>query len=146
MDSSSNFVGFWKRLVALVIDSLILGLPTSFVMIIGISFFVALGPVLSQYNLQFLGLLIPLANLVIPWLYMAGFESSGWKATPGKMALGIKVTDTNGEQISFGQATGRYFGKFVSGIILGIGFIMAGFTDQKQALHDLIANTLVLQQ
>ena len=61
------------------------------------------------------------------------------------MALGIIVTDLDGNQISFGRANGRYWSKIVSSITLLIGYIMAGFTEKKQALHDIIAGTLVLK-
>jgi uncharacterized RDD family membrane protein YckC len=71
-------------------------------------------------------------------------ESSSKQATLGKLALGIVVTDLNGNRISFGRATGRYFGKIVSGMIFAIGYIMAGFTEKKQALHDMIASCLVV--
>ena len=57
--------------------------------------------------------------------------------------MGIIVTDETGGRISFGRATGRYFSKIISAMIFWIGYIMAGFTDKKQALHDVIANTLV---
>jgi uncharacterized RDD family membrane protein YckC len=67
-------------------------------------------------------------------------------ATIGKMALGIKVTDLNGERITFGRATGRYFGKILSGLTLCIGYIIAGFSQQKQALHDILAKTLVVNK
>jgi uncharacterized RDD family membrane protein YckC len=62
------------------------------------------------------------------------------------MAIGIKVTDLNGNRISFGRATGRYFAKILSGMILMIGYIMAGFTEKKQALHDMIASCLVVMK
>ena len=62
-----------------------------------------------------------------------------------KKVLGLRVTDLNGNQISFGNATGRHFAKMLSGLLLGIGFIMIAFTDQKQGLHDQIAGTLVLR-
>ncbi len=73
-------------------------------------------------------------------------ESSPQQATLGKMALGLKVTDLRGEPISFGKATGRYFGKFVSELILYVGFMMAGWTEKKQALHDIMAGTLVVKK
>ena len=79
------------------------------------------------------------------WLYFALLESSAKQGTLGKMALGIRVTDLDGNRISFGRATGRYFAKFISAIILYIGFIMAAFTAKKQALHDIIASTLVIK-
>lgn len=62
------------------------------------------------------------------------------------MALGFKTTDMNGNRISFGKATDRYFGKFRSGITLYIGFIVAGFTEKKQALHDIMAGYLVVNK
>jgi uncharacterized RDD family membrane protein YckC len=82
---------------------------------------------------------------VAGWLYFALMESSAKGATLGKMALGLRVTDLSGNRISFGRATGRYFGKIVSGMIFSIGYIMAGFTQQKQALHDIMAGCLVVR-
>ena len=79
----------------------------------------------------------------INWLYFALLESSSMQGTLGKKALGMIVTDLSGNRIGFGRATGRYFGKILSAIILGIGFIMVAFTERKQGLHDLLANTLV---
>jgi uncharacterized RDD family membrane protein YckC len=78
------------------------------------------------------------------WLYYALFESSALQATPGKLALGIKVVDEAGNRIGFGKASGRWFAKIVSNLILGIGYLMAGFTARKQALHDMMAGTLVV--
>jgi uncharacterized RDD family membrane protein YckC len=77
------------------------------------------------------------------WIYEAALESSSKQATLGKMALALKVTDLAGQRISFVRATGRHFAKILSGMILMIGYIMAGFTERKQALHDMIAGTLV---
>jgi uncharacterized RDD family membrane protein YckC len=73
-------------------------------------------------------------------------ESSSQQGTLGKMALGIKVTDMNGSRVSFGRATGRYFAKIISGLTFSIGYIMAGFTQQKQALHDIIAGCLIINR
>jgi len=70
--------------------------------------------------------------------------SSGWQATVGKRALGMVVTGLDGRRISFARATGRHFAKYISALILFIGFIMAAFTAKKQALHDMIAETLVI--
>lgn len=82
-------------------------------------------------------------SIVAGWLYFALMESSKFQGTVGKLALGIIVTDVDGNKISFARATGRYFSKILSGFILMIGYIMAGFTEKKQALHDIIAGTLV---
>ena len=84
---------------------------------------------------------------LVEWLYFAGFESSSWQATPGKRVLNLVVTDLSGTRISFARATGRYFGKWVTGLIpVFIGYILAGITERKQALHDMIASTLVLRR
>jgi uncharacterized RDD family membrane protein YckC len=79
-------------------------------------------------------------------LYYSVMESSPWQATLGKRALGLQVTDLQGRRISFGRATGRYFAKIVSGLTLSIGYLMAGFTRRKQALHDIIAECLVVRR
>jgi len=87
-----------------------------------------------------------LAGFAVWWLYYALMESSGRQATLGKMALGIKVVDRQGGRISFARATGRYFAKILSGLILMIGYLMAGFTSRKQALHDMVAGCLVVNR
>lgn len=84
-----------------------------------------------------------MVTIVAAWLYFALLESSKLQASIGKLALGIIVTDMEGNRITFGKATGRYFGKIISAIILYVGFMMAGFTEKKQGLHDIIAGTLV---
>ncbi|MGP8049624.1 MAG: RDD family protein [Desulfobaccales bacterium] len=145
-----EYAGFWLRLVAYVIDGIfifivILGAVTVVKVILGVP--VGLGA--AKYGVKALGKgrgLIFLVFLAVPWLYFALMESSSHQATLGKMALGLKVTDLEGERISFGKATGRYFGKIVSGLILYIGFMMAGWTRKKQALHDLMAGTLVVKR
>jgi len=83
---------------------------------------------------------------ILQWLYFALMESSKHQGTVGKMVLKIKVTDEKGERISFARATGRYFGKIISGMILMIGYIMAGFTEKKQALHDILASCYVIKE
>ena len=94
--------------------------------------------------LAFVPLIGFLLTLVLRWLYFALMESSDWQATLGKRALGIKVTDDAGERIDFGRATWRYASAAVSYLILYIGFMLAGWTARKQALHDLIAGTCVV--
>jgi uncharacterized RDD family membrane protein YckC len=78
------------------------------------------------------------------WLYFSLMESSKRQATLGKLALGIQVTDMDGKRVSFGKATGRHFGKFISALILFFGFFMAGWTEKKQGLHDMMAGCLVV--
>ena len=78
--------------------------------------------------------------------YSAFFESSKWQATPGKRLMGLIVTDLNGNRISFARAFCRYLGKIVSFLTFFIGFLIAAFTDKKQALHDKMASTLVFRK
>ncbi len=80
------------------------------------------------------------------WLYYALMESSSHQATVGKIVLRLKVTDLQGGRITFGRATGRYFGRILSGLFLGVGYLMAAVTQQKQTLHDIVAGTLVIEK
>ena len=91
------------------------------------------------------GIVIWTMFLCAGWIYEAAMESSSKQATLGKMALRLKVTDEHGSRISFARASARYFSKILSRMILMIGYIMAGFTARKQALHDMIAGTLVVR-
>jgi hypothetical protein len=79
------------------------------------------------------------------WLpYYVLFTASAWQATPGKRVFGIKVTDLDGGRISMGRSFARCVASFLSGLSLGVGFLMAIFTKRRQALHDFIAGTLVV--
>ncbi len=80
------------------------------------------------------------------WLYHTLMESSRYQATLGKMAMGSIVTDLHGQRISFARANGRFFGKWVSSAAFNVGYLMAGFTEKKQALHDILAGCLVIQK
>ena len=154
-----SFAGFWLRVVAYLLDSVILGaavlllfLPLLF--LTGLSAnFEALAHTHGQPNGAVIGgliammLVLVLISILIQWLYHAYLESGEKQATWGKQALGIYVTDLMGNRLSFGHATGRFFAKIVTGMVpLGIGYIMAGFTERKQALHDMIAGSLVLRR
>ena len=94
-----------------------------------------------QVVAQILGNIV---GILISWLYFALMESSPKSATLGKMALGLMVLDTDGYPISFGQATGRYFGKILSALPCSAGFIAAFFNEKKQTWHDSMANTVVV--
>ena len=153
------YAGFWQRFAAYLIDGLILGIPFGIIFIALIFMFGGLGALMHRAPAtdprEMMAMLAPLflmfwlaflISLVIQWLYFAGMESSARQATIGKSAMSLRVTNYDGQRITFGHATGRYFAKLVSSLIpLAIGFIMAGFTEKKQALHDLIAGTLVLK-
>jgi uncharacterized RDD family membrane protein YckC len=132
-----EYAGFWKRFAALIIDSIIITIVT-YIIYLMIPAMLSGGRPESEV---FLGWIV---WMIVNWLYEAVMESSSGQATLGKMALGIIVTDYEGKRISFGRATGRLFAKIISGLLLLIGYIMAGFTERKQALHDMIAETLVV--
>ncbi|MDH5185564.1 MAG: RDD family protein [candidate division WOR-3 bacterium] len=139
--TSGEYAGFWRRLVAVIIDGLLLSIAGRIVFGrfgVPFLFFTKIKPLLFT-NLS-------LSYILLGWVYYALMESSSLQATLGKMALGIVVTDLDGKRISFARATGRHFAKIISGIILYIGFIMAAFTEKKQALHDLIADCLVVKK
>jgi uncharacterized RDD family membrane protein YckC len=135
------YAGFWRRLVAIIIDWLVLTVVGT---IIGLAFGLVLisGDVSAQLGHTIANVL----GITIGWLYFALMESSVKQATLGKMALGLMVTDLNGGRISFARATGRHFAKIISALLLFLGFLMAGFTQRKQALHDMIASCLVIRQ
>ncbi|MEI7979910.1 MAG: RDD family protein [Bacteroidota bacterium] len=132
-----EYAGFWIRFAAAFIDGIILSIPQ-----LAIQF--AMGESASEFGAGFLLYYVIIISL--NWIYYAGMESSSNQATLGKMVVGIKVTNLEGEPITFINATGRYFAKIISTIILLIGFIMAAFTPKKQALHDQLAKTLVIKK
>ncbi len=150
-----TYAGFWKRFLAFLIDKLILGAVTGVfaIPVIAVGIAGAANPPDNPDDTSVLAamligmvLLLALVSLVIAWLYYAFMESSARQGTLGKLALGIVVTDMQGNKVSFGRATGRYFGKILSGLVFGIGFLMAGFSQQKQALHDILSQCLVLNR
>ena len=133
--------GFWLRLVAYLIDGVILNIAGwALGMVFGLA--VSLGGIGEDAAM---GGVFALSgfSLVTGWLYSAVLESSQWQATVGKKALSLVVTDEEGQRIGFGRATARYFAKILSMLILFFGFIMIGWTRRKQGLHDMIAGTLV---
>ena len=137
-EGGTRYAGFWLRFWAFLIDVAILAIATGIITgVLGLSGSGTFGG----------GDLGPrdLFEVVAFWLYVALMESSGSQATVGKMALSLRVTDISGERLTFGRASGRHFAKFVSGIIFLVGFMMAGWTSKKQALHDMMAQTLVVR-
>ena len=144
------YAGFWLRAVALGFDLVVLCVvvgPTIFEPIlrknqVGSSVRDAL-EFYSSGTRQAVALIL-LLHLIL-WLYFATFESCRWQATPGKKLLGLAVCDLKGQRVTFGRASARYFGKLLSQFFM-IGYLMAGFTRRKQALHDLLAGCLVLKR
>jgi len=114
--------GFWIRFLAVIIDMIII-MPVSFgLMMVG--------------DPGIIGLIFGL-------FYQIYLPTSDMMGTPGKYVVGLKITDDLGNKISIGKAVVRYIGYIVSAIILYIGFIMVGFTENKRGLHDMIASTRV---
>jgi uncharacterized RDD family membrane protein YckC len=157
---ATNYASFGSRLVAVIIDVIIIGVLQSVVIVpilglIGISFIPALQNADNIDEDQAIGMVAAfmaamgslwLLSSAISFLYFSLMESSKFQGTLGKMALNIKVTDMNGDRISFGKAALRAVGRYVSGLIMCIGYLLAAFTEKKQALHDMIASTLVVKK
>ncbi len=138
-----RYAGFWKRFCAALVDGIIVNIAVSISgFIIGLIFGTATSN--TESSQAFTSLIGGILGIVISWLYCASMESSSEQATLGKQALGIKVTNLEGKPISFEQATGRHFAKILSTLIFLIGYIMAAFTAKKQALHDILASTLIV--
>lgn len=139
-----SYAGFWIRFLAYLIDSFLLSL-VFFPLGIGLVFgavYAGVDPNSPEITVG--NLLLNVVSIFAGWLYFSLTESSSWQATIGKKLLKLKVTDMYGQRLTFGRASGRYFGKIISSLICSIGFIMAAFTEKKQALHDMMANTLVV--
>lgn len=139
--------GFWIRFVAAIIDYIVIQiivLPVAFVIGLVIGFAGAASHSNTDALQAVSGLLGFFVGLFGGWIYEAWMTSSAKQATVGKLALGLQVIGEDGERISFARATGRFFAKYISALILAIGYIMAGFTDRKRALHDMMAGTYVV--
>ncbi len=143
------YAGFWLRLVAYLIDSVLVAIAVLFVVVLPLM--QRAGIPIENAQVLLTGtsrqvFAINLAAAVAQWLYWSVMESSAWQATLGKRMLGLRVTDLAGRRISLARASGRYFGKIISTLLLLFGFVMAGFTQKKQALHDMMAGCLVLKK
>jgi len=142
-----GYAGFWRRVLAWLLDSLILWVP-EFLLETATARQVLLiaSPLLSSLQSQLADFLVAcIVSALVWWLYTAFFLSSAWQATPGKRMAGIKVTDLEGRRITLGRASLRFLLELISGLLLGIGYLLGGITPKKQTLHDLIAGTLVLK-
>lgn len=128
----NTYASFWLRLIAYIIDAAVIALLASGLSLL---FFLVTFPDSLTGIVLFLGV----------WLYYAFMESSKYQGTLGKFIVEIKVTDLKGKPITFARASARYFGKFISGFLLCVGFIMILFTKKKQGLHDLISDSLVVR-
>lgn len=118
-----GYAGFWKRFAAALIDGIIVTIGT-----------------------LILSLIIGKVSVIAGWLYFILMESSKYQATLGKMVLKIKVVDTDGNRIDAKRAAFRYFAKYLSQLSFYVGYIMTAFTKRKQAMHDMLTNTLVINK
>lgn len=138
-----SYGGFWKRVIAYLIDAFIIAFPVTMI------FGTVIPQTMMTDNIQVTSVAVSMPQVILfvaSWVYFAGLESSVWQATVGKKMLAMKVTDMNGARIDFIKATIRYLSKFLSSFILMFGFIMIAFTAKKQGLHDFIAGTVVLNR
>ncbi len=157
---NTNYAGFWLRFVAYIIDCIIIWAVQSFIFVpvlalLGITFASEMGNVENMSESEAMGMVGGMMAVAgVTWLltsaiailYWSLMESSKYQATVGKLALGLKVTDVDGNSLDFVKSLVRNVCKIISGMIMGIGYIMAGFTDKKQGLHDIIAGTLVVKK
>jgi uncharacterized RDD family membrane protein YckC len=140
--SQANFASFGQRVAAFLLDVIIQVIGGFIIVYFWGLAFVANGGT-SQEGLQLMSFGL---RCVIGWIYFSAMESSPLEGTLGKLALGLKVTDITGSRVSFSQASGRWFGKWVSTLILTIGWWMAAFTPKKQALHDMMAGCVITRR
>ena len=158
---NTNYAGFWMRFGAYIIDYIVIYCAQAFIVVPvlaigGINFFNQTSDFNGDFSdgdifALFAALVaaasaVALLVFILQVLYYSLMESSKYQGTLGKMALGLIVTDANGAKLDFTKALIRNLGKIASWFILCIGFIMAGLTDKKQALHDIIAGTLVVKK
>lgn len=137
-----SYAGFWRRVAALLVDRLLLGLLN---LALCICYLLLAGVDWEGGQIRSLYLASAVFGFLLKWLYFTLMESSSLQATLGKMFIGIRVTDEQDRRISLARANGRYWAKILSVLTFGVGFLMAGFTRRKQALHDLVARTLVVR-
>lgn len=147
-----TYAGFWRRFAAFMIDNIILSIPTG--LLATVFMMVQMPQLMAAQTEEEIAAVLPglflvsiLSNIlffVLFILYTSFMESSSKQATLGKMAMSIKVVDINGQRLNFWHAAGRNLGKVVSYFIIYFGFFMAAFTRRRQALHDIMASTFVV--
>jgi len=148
MQVQPAYAGFWRRAVAYLLDTILISAVFGLVASLYPSTFIKF-PDAGPPSLTDLPQLTPFAfvlTISVTWLYYTLFESSNWQATPGKRILRLYVTDLQGRRLTFARAATRNFGKMISSLTFLVGYLVAGFTARKQALHDLLAGCLVLRR
>lgn len=139
--SGYGYAGFWWRFLAFLIDAFILTIAGT---VAGTVLGFGLGA--AGYHGETIQATSFVCSMIWWWLYFALFESGPWRATLGKRLCRLVVVDSHRRQVSFGRATGRYFAKILSSLILYFGFLMIGWTRRKQGLHDMIADCIVARK
>jgi uncharacterized RDD family membrane protein YckC len=142
-----RYAGFWIRTAAKIIDGIIL-MIIQWAILLPLNFFVFSSANLnssepdpgSTFGMAGMQIIV---SLLIPAIWVTFFVGR-FAATPGKMACRIKIIAPDGKSISYLRAFGRFCAEFVSSLIMGIGYLMAAFDNQKKALHDRIASTRVV--
>ena len=140
MAQTIGYGGFWRRVLAYGIDLALVFVASAVIGVVS-----GLAAVLLHMPPQEVRLFDGILGFVIGFLYFPLLESSEYGATFGKLWLGMRVVDEDGEQISFGRALVRYFAKILSGLLVGLGFLIVGVTPRKRGLHDMIAGTMVMR-
>ena len=140
-----RYSGFWVRGAAHIIDGLVLAI-ISMIIIMPLGFLIGFTSAMSESKfMEFMGqVIMTIIGFAVSWAYYI-FMTHKFQATLGKMAVGAKVLDANGQRLSLGKIVLREtIGKFVSGMIMGIGYLMVAFTSKKQGLHDMMAGSVVV--
>jgi uncharacterized RDD family membrane protein YckC len=138
--------GFWLRFVALFVDGILLQV-LNYGLMAALGIAMGFGGTIESPDAPYAFLVVAVSvSFILPTAYFVLMEASGMQATLGKKLVGLKVTDLDGRRLSIGRSAGRTFAKILSGITLYVGFMMAGWTQKKQGLHDMVASTLVIRQ
>jgi uncharacterized RDD family membrane protein YckC len=162
--STDRYAGFWLRVAAAIIDLIILAIPLAMaVSYLSVAMgswraFLKLHPgqspeeIVAAFGHAYLFAILCFF-IVSGWLYFALFESSPWQGTLGKKFIGLSVADLQGNRVTFGRASGRFFGgrllahvPFIGSLYIAVDCICAGLTSRKQALHDMLSGCLVLRK
>ena len=143
VSGNMDLAGFWLRLGAWAIDAFVLGI-FNMVIFIPMGIFTSTAPENPALILSFMPLMM-LLQYAIPAAYETWFVGK-YGATPGKMACKIKVVVADGSRVTYLRSLGRHFAKWLSAMILGIGYLMAAFDEEKRTLHDRICETRVIRK
>jgi uncharacterized RDD family membrane protein YckC len=151
LPSSLQYAGFWIRFGAKFIDSVILGFANMILtavsgLFVSSSYAVGAEQQAPVDTSSLIAAGVAFFFQIAVQIFYTTFFVGKYAATPGKMACRIKIVTPEGERVSYGRAFGRYFGEMLSGITLGIGYIMAAFDDEKRSLHDRVCSTRVVRK